>query len=227
MPTRSKKSKKLTTKKKFIKQPKKMPLTKQMTTVKMGAGLPKKVVVTHKYNEYVQLYNVSGATQHYQFSCNGMYDPNLSATGHQPLYFDQFVALYNHYTVIGSKITWKIAQNNTSQFTTKVALWVNDDTTTNPTYEALSEQAGSKELIIPAGSTDVYTRTMNWSAKKAFGGAILGNSIFRGTATSNPSEICVFQISAYQPAASPIALDVDVTIEYIAVWTELKDIASS
>lgn len=221
------KTKKKTTKKKIVKKTTKPKITKQMTTVKMGSGLPKKIVVTHKYNEFVQLYNVSGVTQHYMFSCNGMYDPNLSATGHQPLYFDQFVSLYDHYTVIGSKITWKIAQNNVNQYVTKVALWINDDVTTTPTYEALSEQAGSKELIIPAGSTDVYTRTMNWSAKKSFGGAILGNSLFRGTSTTNPSEVSVFQISAYQPAASPIALDVDVTIEYIAVWTELKDIASS
>lgn len=226
MPYRPK-SKKLTTKKKYVKKTKKMPMTKQLTTVKMGAGLPKKVVVTHKYSEYVQLYNAAGATQHYQFSCNGMYDPNVTGGGHQPLYFDQFVALYNHYTVIGSKITFKIAQNNVNQFTTKVALWINDDSTTVPTYEALSEQAGSKELIVPAGSTDVYTRTLQWSAKKSFGGAILGNALFRGNATSNPTEQSVFQISAYQPSAAAIALDVDVTIEYIAVWTELKDMTSS
>lgn len=209
------------------KNSKKQPNPKvQKSLAVLGQGLPKKILVTHKYNQYVNLYNVSGVTQHFQVSCNGMYNPGTSGA-HQPLYFDQFSALYNHYTVIGSKITFRIAQNNTTQYTTKVALWINDDTSTVPTYEALSEQSGSKNFIMAAGATTVQTHTMKWSAKKAFGGSILGNTLFRGNATNNPIEQSYYQVSAYQTSAAPIALDVDMTIEYIVVWTELKDIAQS
>ena len=34
-------------------------------------------------------------------------DPNHTGVGHQPLYFDQLMTIYNHYIVIGAKITVK------------------------------------------------------------------------------------------------------------------------
>ena len=36
---------------------------------------------------------------------NSLFDPDQTGTGHQPYYFDQFAALYNRYTVLGSKLT--------------------------------------------------------------------------------------------------------------------------
>lgn len=38
------------------------------------------------------------------FGANGLYDPDITNAGHQPRGFDQLIALYDHYVVIGSKI---------------------------------------------------------------------------------------------------------------------------
>jgi hypothetical protein len=43
-----------------------------------------------------------------QYASNSIFDPNLTATGHQPLSHDQWSQFYQHYLVMGSKITIKV-----------------------------------------------------------------------------------------------------------------------
>lgn len=38
------------------------------------------------------------------FSANGLFDPDITSTGHQPLMYDEYSALYKQYRVISSKI---------------------------------------------------------------------------------------------------------------------------
>ena len=46
-----------------------------------------------------------GAPGVHVYSANGMYDPNITGVGHQPMGFDQFIGvLYDHYCVVGAKI---------------------------------------------------------------------------------------------------------------------------
>ena len=57
-----------------------------------------------RYNEYVNL-NLTGSIATYQFSANSLYDPNASQGGHQLFMYDKMADNYNHYLVLGSKIT--------------------------------------------------------------------------------------------------------------------------
>jgi len=80
--------------------------------INTGAGFPQKMVMTHKYCDKVQLTSTLGVITNYLFSTNGLYDPNITGTGHQPAYFDQMTPIYNNYTVIMSRI--------------KVTFWADD-----------------------------------------------------------------------------------------------------
>jgi len=50
-----------------------------------------------RYSDYFQLTTTSGAVSTYVFAANGLYDPNITGTGHQPMGFDQLLQFYNHY----------------------------------------------------------------------------------------------------------------------------------
>jgi len=204
-------------------------ITNWKKVVRFGTGFPKQAIVTHKYIDNFNLASTTGAPAGYVISCNGMFDPNISGTGHQPMYFDQFSAIYDHYVVIGSKITIKAAGNLATSVPVVIGLFINDDTTiTTGTVQAISEQSSAKMFKMNTGGGQATTMTLNWSAKKYFGGSIMSNTELQGTSAANPAEQSYFTIyvqSADGTASTTTVFWVEV--EYIAVWKELKDIAQS
>lgn len=48
----------------------------------------------------------------WQFAANGCYDPDVTGTGHQPMYFDNFAAVYQKYRVRYSKISVTVVNHS-------------------------------------------------------------------------------------------------------------------
>lgn len=209
--------------------------TRNRISVTNGLGFPKRMVMTLRYAQQgVLSTGAAGVMATYNFRCNGMFDPDQSGVGHQPMYFDQMMAIYDHYTVIGAKIRVTFAQADTTPTTAQTRIpvlcgvFVNDDSTTTPGINGVLENAlmSAKTFNLNAGSA--LTCKMGWSAKKVFGGSVLGNASLVGTATVNPAEEQFFTLFL-DSAAMLDSTDVyyRVQIDYIAVFTELKDIATS
>lgn len=203
--------------------------TRNRSTVVAGKGFPKKMVMTHKYSEIAQITSATGNVGIYQYRANGMYDPNITGTGHQPYYFDQMSALYDHYTVIGSKILIKATPLSTLTNPMLIACYKNDDATVTPTKMSdYIEQSESSWALFPVDSCSPATLNMSWSAKQTFGGSVLGNDNLQGTGSSDPTEQTVYTIAVQSTdGLTNQAIVVEVLIEYIAVWDELRDLAGS
>lgn len=77
---------------------------KPSTTIVKSPGFSDTMYVRLKYAEEIRLF--SGVTSYftYTFRANSCYDPNYTAGGHQPMYFDQYSAIYSRYRVLGSAI---------------------------------------------------------------------------------------------------------------------------
>jgi len=207
---------------------KRQKVTRNRNNVPLGLGFPKKMTMTHKYTQTVLITSTSGVMQQLHWSANGMFAPFASGTGHQPLYFDQMGALYNHYTVIGSKCAFKIVPSSGSQLAMVVGSYVNDDTTAQTAINTIGELSSGNRILIGADSDKNYTMRKKWSAKKYFGGSVLANNDLEGTTVGNPNEQSYYNISLQAAdATSTVSCWLDVEISYIAVWAELKDIAGS
>lgn len=195
---------------------------------KRSVGFPRTLTMRHRYFDTNVLTSTGGALTHYQFSCNGLYDPNITGTGHQPLYFDNCTGIYDHYTVIGSRIK-VVAIGETPGESGTLTLWINDDTTTTATLFSIPEQSSSTTaLVLPVDSGSKSTLTCNWSAKKTFGGNVLANDNLQGNASANPTEQSYYQLSySTTDGVTTSSLVFQVFIEYIAVWDELKDLAAN
>lgn len=199
--------------------------------VMLGKGFPRKMTATHKYVDLISMTASGGAVATRQFVCNGMYDPDYSGIGHQPMYFDQLSAIYNHYTVIGSKI--KVTTVNVNGPASSTAYYFtlsqNDDgSLTYNTLINLFEKSDARCKLIPAGATSVPAAVNRWSAKKMFGGSILANDRLQGDIGANPAETTNWVISIQAiDSVSSVTTSFLIEIEYIAVWEELKDVPSS
>jgi len=199
------------------------------SNLSLGIGFPRKLTVTHKYNEIVQITSTTGIMQQYRFSANGLYDPNVTGTGHQPIFFDQMTPLYNHYTVIASKIKVTfVPQSGTSWAPVTVGLIINDDTASGYTdITTAAENSTGKSVMITALSARPTVLSQKWSAKKTFGGSILANTSLAGTSAANPTEQSYFDILVEALGTGTSAVYAKVELEMVAVWTEIKDIGTS
>lgn len=190
-----------------------------------GYGFPPKLQVKHKYSDNLVLSSAAGNPVTYNFRCNGMYDPDFTGTGHQPLYFDQLGALYDHFTILRSKIKLTFAASSSDP--QMVNVFQNDDTTTTPTLLVTrDEQSLSKTAVLASGQTKEIV--LYFSAQRTFGGSILANDNLQGTPSADPTEQSIWTVSCQAIDSSKAnACNLLVEIEYEAVWDELKDIATS
>jgi len=197
--------------------------------VDFGFAFPKRCKIKQVYTDTVTLTSTSGVPVNYQFVLNGLFDPNISTSGHQPLYLDQLLSIWSHYTVIGCKMTVKFIPYETNVVPASVVLWQNDDSATTPSVISnYQEQSGASFTIIGSAGDTYQTLVLKYSPKKVFGGSILGNPVLQGTASINPTEISVGQITMVgADNATTVSVIAQVVLEYISIYSELKDITTS
>lgn len=194
----------------------KISLTKQV-------GLPRQLVVRHRYSQFERLTSTTGVIQTKNFRCNGMFDPDASATGHQPMYFDQISAIYNHFTVVKSNIKVTFTPEGGSSFAA-FGVFINDDTTVTPTILGCLEQSSAQNGIMTITTSDPQVRRSYWDAVKAFGPSPLANDNLQGSGSADPTEQQVWTIWCGNSTATTVNIAILVEIEYTAVWDELKDV---
>lgn len=193
-----------------------------------GIGFPKMMKFKHRYCTQVSLTDSAGHV-HYQMRANGLFDPDLSSTGHQPMWFDQLAGIYNHYTVIGSKIKYTVVPaGTTAQPPYKLTSWINDDSTSTGNQDALNENKTAKVRIVGSINPQNVVITNTWSAKKFFGGSVLAQDELKGNAGADPTELSLFQLTLKSiDGVSPITVHIFIELEYIVIWKELKEVANS
>lgn len=202
--------------------------------------VPPKMIVKHKYvcQGIVNL-SASNWTQNVILRANDMFDPEYATGGHQPFYFDQMAALYNHYTVVGSKLKIKFYQDRDDAQDcdpTYVALQLKDSEQSPLDALNVREQPGCKYTTMARPQTP-HTLTKGFSAKRFFGkskGNVVGESELRGTPVSGPSEnafwiITFTDVEAFADGETDTIQNVhwEAEILYTAVWTERKSILTS
>ncbi len=197
----------------------------ELTLVRTPKGFPHKMQMRHEYSDYGVFVNTAGAISNAFFSTNGMYDPDASIGGHQPLYFDQMAAIYRHYTVIRSTCEWEFLPYAIPY---AVASYVDDDATVASSVVNALEQATGKGGIYPNNAVRAHKLHNSWSAQEYFGGDTLDNDNLQGTVSANPAEQSWFTL-VYRPADSVTTGNFywRVKIVYDAVWDELLNISGS
>lgn len=91
--------KKKTNKKKSAYSRRKYPMTRYL-----GNGIPDRVKVQLKYSDVLTITTGVAGTGLHVFRGNSIYDPDVTSTGHQPLYHDNYAALYERYIVTSAKM---------------------------------------------------------------------------------------------------------------------------
>jgi len=197
-----------------------------------SAPLGDKFLFKTKYFEKNLLLNApsAGLSANYVFSANGMYDTNITGTGHQPLGFDQLMTMFDHYTVIASKI--RVEFVNTDATNTQICgIVLNDDNSPSTNPQVIIENGNGKYVtLMPANTTGCRkTMTLSCNPSKFLGlSKPMSNTSLRGTVASNPAEQVYYSIwSADNNQDDPGQIDISVFISFVAVLTEPVQLNSS
>lgn len=202
-------------------------------------GLPKKFVARHKYVEEIQLNPGIASFTYHDFNLASMYDPNVSGTGHQPRGFDEIMAFYNHYCVIGAKIVVQYRPDTSSSnpgppsywgltkcsYSTEIAQYASVTDLIEGKYTNLNRTSAG--LIYPENTQNRCSLT--YSPKKWLGiSKPLSNDRIRGGKTSDPGEEVIASLwcGGINGVDSP-SQNFLVTIYYTVVYTEPEFQAAS
>jgi len=180
----------------------------------------------------------SGNAVTYFFTANGMFDVDITGTGHQPLGFDQMMLMYDQYTVINTSIV--VSFNVGPGLTVNAGIALYPDTTglTNPSQ--LVENGLMRYITLTSGSNTFQNQRMRTSVHlscdvcRYFGRrgarAILNDGDLFGTATSNPVEQVYYGISAWQispDGSTTTAIGFDVLISFDVIYWEPRKLTES
>lgn len=184
----------------------------------------------------LQVQGAAGLLGNYFFSANGMFDPNITGTGHQPMGFDQMMLMYNHYTVVSSKITVVAANNSAAATSGDVGLYLSPDTVsiTNPS-QLIENGYFVWKPMLPInifGSIATLNLNCNVSAYFARDGnkrELLEDTELYGTASANPTDQVYFAVCTWDGsgAVNTITTLFRVEIEYEAIFWEPRKLTQS
>lgn len=190
---------------------------------------PTKTVRQLRYNDDVPISSTGGVMTSYVFSANGMYDPNITSTGHQPMGYDQIMLYYEHYHVF--RCRWKVVFRNLGGYGGYAGVRIDADV---GAIVSPSDAIENGRMVY--GPFDVgtaltwreFSGTVNIPAVQGMTRAnFLASEALRGGISSNPSEQTYIHCLMWNPNGQNMAGRINVTLEYTSVFTEVKPIIPS
>lgn len=191
-------------------------------------------VLKLRWNHYNSLNGGTGAVDFHAYRANTIYRPDgTGGDTHSPMFTSQIAALYNHYVVLGAKITVKfLSPTNTTTGALIGGVFLSDDTTFSTNVITLTEQNRSNwRMITPSNNVRPFVVKKKFSAKKFFNVKDVKDNVKRIGAAfgANPSEEAHFitWVGAANGTTDPSPVDTFVTIDYIVLVSEPAELAQS
>jgi len=194
------------------------------------SGMPKTRRAILRYTEHVtSITSTLGALGSYVFRANGCYDPNYSSTGHQPMGWDQWSALYNHYVVLGAKMTLKVLPSASSTSPCIIGTIVTDGTAVPYSTPGSFIEAKRGPYRLFKATDRVVSLVQKYSSKRQFNVVDVKDNVARigSPVTADPAEEAMFNIWFFTMDNTTASPNVFISIDYIVEFSEPKDMTTS
>ncbi len=195
----------------------------------VACPIPPRASVQLRYTDTISLTSssVSARTSgdQYEFRLNSIYDPNYTATGHQPYMYDQFAALYGRYRVDRVRIQIDaIASPTTSHCVTALVQGPSGGWSINGrSLDSLIENVKAKNIYAltsavtpPRAVFDVDIPTYLGIGRVAYEADL---SEWGASIAANPSRICMLNLATSAFAGTSETIQVVVTlVQHVVLW---------
>lgn len=193
------------------------------------AGVKNVKTVLRYYDNFILDPAPGGVPAHRVWRANSVFDPDFTLGGHQARGFDQYIAMYDRYTVTGATIK-VYADNNAEQSGMLCVAHVRNSSTLATKQSDIMEYG--MKTVIPlmaansgSGGSVLKTGTLHVDIAKFLGiRDLLDDDRCSGTDATNPAEAVDFHVSAFPintGDANPVNIGVE--IEYEVTFHQPKN----
>lgn len=198
-------------------------------------GFPNSINVRLRYSDVITLTSTAGSLAKHVFRANSLFDPDFTAAGHQPMYFDQLAALYANYVVLGSKIRVLFSPIADAIATSQpsgpfeIGLLSDPGGTTSSTANTLAETSGCKStfLNLAQGGNNVKMLSGTYSPTKDMGLPADDDTVGAAVAAS-PTQTWYWTVWMRDTGlSSASSLNIKVEIEFLCRLRRREDITGS
>lgn len=229
--------------------------TSMVSVPRNRMNFPQQMKTTLRYTERVEFSPTGTSVVQVQFRGNGMQDPYVGVGGHQPRGFDDFMAIYGKYTVLGSKCTAQfmyeaydgpsliavagnLTQNRGSSDNvpalTPVACGLHKgvEALTGGNYIQQMEKDRTQWGYITGTGGDICTLSGSGTTKEFAGKAfVVGSEGYTGDASTDPTEQWYWEVWAGRISddypQEKVKVVGSIILEYECVFTEPKTLSES
>lgn len=200
------------------------------------AGQPTKKLVRMTYSGVVALAPTAGAVATHVFSANGIFDPDITGTGTQPLGHDQWSGFYNHYCVIASKMSVTFDASHAAADTANpphvltAQVMLNDDATQTYAPRLNREQNWVKSRFLNTLNNPKGSIVSKFNNKRLGIGHPLSDDRVKSTFGANPTEQAFYIVTVEDLSNTTVAIGTvyaHFKIDYIVALLEPKDLTRS
>lgn len=203
------------------------PMYKQIfgkTSSNFPTGLPNVATVKLNYSTGLALVSTIGNQATYTFRANSIFDPDFTGSGHQPMNFDVWAAQYNHYVVLGSKITCQFAGGAVATPSYVGVQLKSNSPTPHSNVQAMLEEDPNGYKVTNNPRRPIFA-VKRFSAKRYFRCTNPNDNKDRigAAVTQDPAELAYYHVwcAAIDNTVNTTQI-VDVKIEYIVQFSEKK-----
>lgn len=191
----------------------------------MPTLMPAKFQSKLRYHTTFQLSpTVNNSVKTHTFSANGLYDPDITAVGHQPRGFDQLMSLYSHYTV--NKAVMRIYVDTAAPYDGSFVFGIYEDVNTGTHTDPQDVMEKSKIVSrLHAAAIGVNSAKYTCYPNRRLGYNNPDNleNTAKGSSSNNPLDQIYLKTFCYFPSTQHSVTDVVFvcTIDYTATFSEL------
>lgn len=182
--------------------------------------VPNRMIIKMRYCDQNPLDASGVAASTFTYALNGLFDPDVTTTGHQPMGFDQFAALYQQYKVLGARVTLEACGPPASSVSDQyIGIQFHENASYAPSVITQIIERGRERHSVIGNQTNRVKLVMNWSAKKWYGNNYKGMDT-AGTISANPAELAYVSVFATRAdnTENPDPITYVITIDYIVEW---------
>lgn len=172
------------------------------TTVNpMKGPWPTRTITHCTYADQFDITLVADVLNTYTFNANGLFDPDQTGAGHQPLGFDQLAAQYAKYRVlsVAYHVTFGYTTANGTTVLCNVAM-VNGSTV--PSRYPMSEATHCKQAVCGSFHPVVISGTFDLTKLNTDREKYRIDDRYAAAITANPAEVMYLHVSAFSNLAS-------------------------